>query len=59
MSIVKLQAKKSREKYVSYLVTIPSRLVELLGWRPGDKLLIELKEEDGEKKIVIKKVEVQ
>jgi len=59
MSIVKLQAKKSREKYVSYLVTIPSRLVELLGWRPGDKLLIELKEEDGEKKIVIKRVEVQ
>ena len=53
MSVVKLQAKTTRDKYVNYFVTIPSRLVELLGWKRGDRLVVELLERNGKRGVFI------
>ena len=55
MSVVKLQEKRTRNKYVSYLVTIPKGLVELLNWKPGDKLVLEYVEKEGKKGVFIYK----
>ena len=42
--VVKLRAKQTKPGYHSYEITLPKELVELLGWKPGDKLLVELKD---------------
>ena len=55
MSVVKLREKRTRNEYTVYQITIPKDLVELLGWRKGDKLVIFLKED--EKALIIRKIE--
>ncbi len=58
IGIVKLRERRGGGGYVSYEVTLPKELVRLLGWRPGDRLLVELVEgEDGGKKLCLKRVE--
>ncbi len=57
MTIVKLQAKKSRDRYVTYMITAPKDCVDLLGWKPGDKLVVELAEKEGKKGLFIYKLE--
>ena len=50
-----LRRKQSNRGYVDYEITIPKELVELLGWKTGDKLLIELVEKDSRKAILVYK----
>jgi bifunctional DNA-binding transcriptional regulator/antitoxin component of YhaV-PrlF toxin-antitoxin module len=50
---IRLRAKQTKPGYYSYEVTLPKDLVELLGWQPGDKLLVELTEKDGKKGLFI------
>ena len=54
---VRLRAKQTKPGYYSYEVTLPKDLVELLGWRPGDKLLVELVEDEDGKRLCLKRVE--
>ncbi len=57
MTIVKLQAKKSRNIYTTYMITLPKDYVEALGWEPGDKLVVELAEREGKKGLFIYRLE--
>ena len=53
-AIVKLQARESRGS-VQYSVTVPKRLVEELGWKKGDPLMVRIVELelDGKKRKVL------
>ncbi len=53
--VVKLRERRSGSGYVSYEVTLPKNLVELLGWKPGELLLVELVEDEGTRKLCLKK----
>ena len=55
IGIVKLRKRMGGRGHISYEMTIPKELVELLGWQPGDKLLIELVEKDDRKAILVYK----
>jgi AbrB family looped-hinge helix DNA binding protein len=55
IGIVRLRERRGGRGHISYEITIPKELVELLGWRTGDKLLIELVEKDGRKAILVYK----
>lgn len=57
MTIVKLQAKKSRDRYVTFTMTIPKKYAEVLGWKPGDKLVVELLEKEGRRGLFVYKLE--
>ncbi len=46
---VRLRAKQTRPGYYSYEVTLPKDFVEKLGWKPGERLLVELQ---GDKLII-------
>jgi len=54
--VVKLQKVPYRERYCSYKITLPKKLVEMLGWKPGDNLVVELKEVEGKKGLFIYRV---
>ena len=56
MTIVKLQSKKSRNIYTTYMITLPKDYVEALGWKPGDKLVVELAEREGKRGLFIYKL---
>ena len=56
MTIVRLQAKKSRGRYVTYMITVPKDYVEALEWKSGDKLVVELSEKEGRKGLFIYKL---
>ena len=57
MTIVKLQAKKSRGRYVTFMITVPKDYVEALEWKPGDKLVVELSEREGRRGLFIYRLE--
>ena len=44
-AMVKLRKRTGGRGYESYEVTIPKEIVKRLGWRPGDKLVVEIKEQ--------------
>jgi bifunctional DNA-binding transcriptional regulator/antitoxin component of YhaV-PrlF toxin-antitoxin module len=47
VDIVKLQKVKTREKngreYYKYQITLPKKLIDAIGWEPGDELIPKLK----------------
>ena len=53
---VKLQEKKMGRGTV-YMVTVPKRLTEELGWRKGDYLKVYVEEREGRKVLVYERVE--
>ena len=55
VEVVKLQARKVREKHEQYLVTVPREFVKRLGWSKGDKLVAKVLELeiDGAKRPVL------
>ena len=44
IGIVRLQERTVREKSKAYLVTAPKSLVEQLGWKKGETLLVKIVE---------------
>ncbi|BES82792.1 AbrB/MazE/SpoVT family DNA-binding domain-containing protein [Pyrodictium abyssi] len=52
---VRLRAKRTKPGYHSYEITLPKDLVELLGWQPGDRLVVELHEKGSKKGLFIYK----
>jgi len=44
IGIVKLQERKVRDKSKAYLLTAPKQLVEELGWKKGDQLIVKVVE---------------
>ena len=44
LEVVKLQARKVREKHEQFLVTVPRDFVKELGWNKGDKLVVRITE---------------
>lgn len=56
MGIVKLQVKPTGKGYQSFVITIPRTIVEILRWRKGDMLAIELMENKDRKGVFIYKV---
>ena len=55
INIVKLRKRRSGLGYYSYEVTIPKELVEHLGWKPGDRIIVRL--EDS--RIVLERAEIR
>ncbi len=55
IDIVKLRKRGSGLGYYSYEVTIPKELVERLGWKPGDRIIVRL---EGSK-IILEKAEIK
>jgi len=41
IEVVRLRKRTSGTGHVSYEVTVPKEFVERLGWKPGDRLLVE------------------
>jgi bifunctional DNA-binding transcriptional regulator/antitoxin component of YhaV-PrlF toxin-antitoxin module len=56
LTIVRLQEKKTRGKYHTYMITVPKQYVDTLGWKAGDKLVVELCEKDGKKGLFVYKL---
>ena len=54
---VKLRARKGGKGYKWHEVTIPKELLSLLGWREDDWLVLEVREENGKKFLIVKRVE--
>ena len=55
IDIVKLRKRGSGLGYYSYEVTIPKELVERLGWKPGDRIIVRL---EGSR-IVLERAEIR
>ena len=53
MVSTRLRKQKGGGGYYSYVVTLPKVLVELLGWREGTKLKIEVLERNGKKGVFL------
>ena len=43
-AMVKLRKRTGGKGYESYEITIPKEIVSRLRWKPGDKLIVELRE---------------
>ena len=45
IDVVKLQARTTKSKeYVQYLLTVPKSMIEELGWRKGQPLIVRIME---------------
>ena len=57
LEAVKLQSRKVRG-IDTYLVTVPKRFIEELGWSKGTLLKVYIEERDGRKVLIYEKVEI-
>jgi hypothetical protein len=56
LAVVRLQAKRSRGQYVTFMITLPKDYVDILGWQAGEKLVVELAEKEGKRGVFIYRV---
>lgn len=50
---MRLRKRRGKQKYYTYEVTLPKRLVEALGWKEGMELEIRIYTADGKKGLLI------
>lgn len=56
IEVIKLQARRTRDEYMQYMLTLPRSFIEELEWRKGDTLIarvMELKIDGIERKTVV------